>query len=108
MSRFRAVRDKDRVIFLRATDVDSFEGSGNYVVLHARGREFRVRTSLRELATQLDPLHFRRVHRSTIVNMDRIREVQPWFGGDYVVILTDGRQLRASRTFASDLLRPLQ
>ena len=102
------VRDEDRAYFVRVADVDWFEGFGNYVKLHVRGQEHRFRGSLRELLAQLDPIQFRRVHKSTIVNVDRIREVQPWFGGDYVVILQDGGKLKVSRTYAVDLLQRLQ
>jgi two-component system LytT family response regulator len=70
--------------------------------------QYRLRVSLRELEQRVDPCHFRRIHRSTLVNIDRIKEVQPWFGGDYVVLLRDGTQLRASRTYSAELLEPLQ
>ena len=103
-----AVRIDERTFFVRTSDVDAFGASGNYVVVHAGDRQFKMRVSLRDLVQQLDPTRFRRIHRSTIVNIDRIREVQPWFGGDYIVIMHDGKQLRASRTFARDLLRPFQ
>ena len=103
-----AVRVDERVVFVRTIDIDWFGGSGNYVTIHVAKQEYRLRFNLRDLIAQLDPVRFRRIHRSTIVNVDRIREVQPWFGGDYIVILHDGQQLRASRTFASDLLKPLQ
>ena len=103
-----AVRVDERTFFVRTADVDWFGGNGNYVMVHVRDQQFKMRVSLRDLMQQLDPGRFRRVHRSTILNIDRVREVQPWFGGDYVVILQDGRQLRVSRTFAPDLLRPLQ
>jgi two-component system, LytTR family, response regulator len=102
------IRDEERAYFVRAADVDWFEGFGNYVKLHARGQEHRIRGSLRELTEQLDPIQFRRVHKSTIVNVDRIKEVQPWFGGDYVVILHDGSKLKVSRTYAVDLLQRFQ
>ncbi|HEX5577415.1 MAG TPA: LytTR family DNA-binding domain-containing protein, partial [Gemmatimonadaceae bacterium] len=68
----------------------------------------RLRISMRSLLEQLDSRQFVRIHKSTVVNLDRVREVQPWFGGDYVVILTDGRQLKVSRTFAQDFLKPVQ
>jgi len=92
-------------IFVTAYDDQALRAFG----VHAMDYVVKpMRVSLRDLMQQLDPGHFRRVHRSTILNIDRVREVQPWFGGDYVVILQDGRQLRVSRTFAPDLLRPLQ
>jgi two-component system LytT family response regulator len=107
LSRF-VVRHGDRASLVRAADVDWIAADGNYVVLHARGAAHRLRVSLRTLAEQLDPKQFARIHKSTIVNLDRVRELQPWFGGDYVAILVDGKQLRVSRSFAAAILRPLQ
>lgn len=102
------VRRNDKLTLLRADEVDWFEGASNYVNLHVKNNEYRLRVSIRSLVERLDPDVFVRIHKSTIVNVDRIKEVQPWFSGDYVVILNDGRQLRVSRTFAPSLLRPIQ
>jgi two-component system, LytTR family, response regulator len=91
------VRADGRVYFVRVADIDWIEGARNYVKLHA-GRDVHVmRRSLTALATMLDPRRFARIHRSTIVNVDRIREMQPWFSGDYVVILQSGTKLRMTR-----------
>lgn len=102
------VRRNDKLTLLKADEVDWIEGASNYVNLHVKNQEYRLRVSIRSLMERLDPALFVRIHKSTIVNIDRIREVQPWFSGDYVVILHDGRQLRVSRTFAPSLLRPIQ
>ena len=102
-----AVREDGHVRFVAVRDVDYLEGDGNYVRLNVRGRAHRVRASIGALATRLDPAQFVRIHRSTIVNIERVREVQPWFGGDYVALLDGGVQLRVSRTYAQDLLKPL-
>jgi len=102
------VRTDDRVHLVPVRDVDWFEGAGNYVRLHVGTKDLRIRLSLTALLARLDPAQFVRVHRSTIVNVERIREVQPWFGGDYLIILTGGQQLRVSRTYAPQLLRPMQ
>jgi two-component system LytT family response regulator len=102
------VRRNDRTVVVRTDEVDWFEGDGNYVRLHVRGESFRLRVTIRSLSEQLDPSQFARIHRSTIVNVGRIKEIQPWFGGDYVAILHDGQRLRVSRTFAADLLKPMQ
>jgi len=102
------VRDDDRTRFIPASSVDWFEADNNYVVLHVSGANHRLRSAISVLARSLDPRQFAQIHRSTIVNLDRIKEVQPWFGGDYVAILHDGRQLRVSRTFAPKVLRPFQ
>jgi two-component system LytT family response regulator len=107
LTRF-GVRHDDRTQFVLATAVDWFEADGNYVRLHVGAAEHRLRTSITRLARELDPRQFAQIHRSMIVNLDRVREVQPWFGGDYVAILHDGRRLRVSRTYAPQILRPLQ
>ena len=103
-----AIRVDERIVFVRTSEIDYFESARNYVKVHVAGVQYRLRVSLRELEKRIDPSHFRRIHRSTMVNVDRIKEVQPWFGGDYVVLLRDGTQLRASRTYSAELLEPLQ
>jgi two-component system LytT family response regulator len=105
LTRF-AVREDGRVRFVAAADVDWIEADGNYIVLHVGEARHRVRASLRRVAEELDPKLFARIHRSAVVNIDRIREVQPWFGGDYIAILRGGAKLRVSRLRAAQLLRP--
>ena len=105
LTRF-AVREDGRVRFVAAAEVDWIEADGNYMVLHVGEARHRVRASLRSVIEELDPRLFARIHRSAIVNIDRIREVQPWFGGDYIAILRGGAKLRVSRLRAAQLLRP--
>lgn len=92
---------------VRVEDVDWFEAEGNYVRLHVGKVSHLIRSTLRAMEEQLDPAAFIRIHRSTIVNVNRIREIQPWFGGDYIAMLHDGRQLRVSRSHREQLLRPV-
>ncbi|HEX6048489.1 MAG TPA: LytTR family DNA-binding domain-containing protein [Gemmatimonadaceae bacterium] len=101
-----AVRSNGRVRFVQAVDVDWIEADGNYMVLHVGETTHRVRAAITALAEGLDPKRFVRIHRSVIVNVERIREVQPWFGGDYIAILHSGAKLKVSRLRASALLRP--
>ena len=101
-----AVRSDGRVRFVAAADVDWIEADGNYMVLHVGETRHRLRASLAGLTEGLDPKQFVRIHRSVIVNVERIREVQPWFGGDYIAILRTGAKLRVSRLRAPQLLRP--
>jgi len=101
-----AVRANGRVRFVAAADVDWIEADGNYMVLHVGEATHRLRASLAALTEGLDPKQFVRIHRSVIVNIDRIREVQPWFGGDYIAILRTGAKLKVSRLRAAHLLRP--
>ena len=107
VSRF-AVRDDDCTRFVPAADVDWIGVERNYAVLHVGPVAHRIRVTLQALATMLDPRAFVQVHRSCIVNLARVREVQPWFGGDHVAILADGTRLRVSRTYAPGLLQPVR
>lgn len=98
------VRTGSRIRFVDMNDVDWIGGAGNYVILHVAGSEHRVRGSLKGFAAKLDARRFVRIHHSYIVNLDRVRELQPWSHGEFVVILQDGTQLTSSRTY-SDALR---
>ena len=99
------VRDRGRVTFVRHADVDWIEGAGDYVRLHARERSWLMRDTLSAVEKRLDPRKFLRIHRSTIVRLDRIRELQPFENGDAAVHLRDGLELRASRSYRSALAR---
>jgi two-component system, LytTR family, response regulator len=102
-----SVAGRNSTQLVRVEDVDWFEAEGNYVRLHVGTTSHLIRSTLRGMADQLDPATFIRIHRSTIVNVNRIREIQPWFGGDYIAILHDSRQLRVSRSYRDQLLRPV-
>jgi two-component system LytT family response regulator len=102
-----AIRENGRVYFVPVASIDWIEADGNYLILHAAGRTHRMRATLGAVADKLDPKQFVRVHRSAVVNVDCIREVQPWFGGDYIAILRTGEKLRVSRLRAAQLLRPM-
>lgn len=101
------VREGEGYGFVETGRIDWLEAAGNYVRLHAGERSWLIRATLGAVQESLDPGRFVRIHRSTIVNVDRIREIQPWVGGDYIAILKDGRKLRVSRTHREELLRPM-
>jgi two-component system, LytTR family, response regulator len=84
-----------------------FEACRNHVRAHLAASNHLVSTTLGALAERLDPERFVRCHRSNILNLDAVREIQPWFGGDYVAILVNGQQVRVSRTHRDAILRPL-
>lgn len=100
-----AVKTGGRVLFLRAEEIDWVEAAGNYVKLHVGAESHLYRESMKNMEVRLDGETFVRIHRSSIVNVDRIRELQPWFHGEYVVILQDGTRLMASRVFSDRLDR---
>ena len=87
------------VTFVRTDDIDWLEADGDYVRIHAGKATHVVRDTIAELTAKLPAERFVRVHRSIVVNTERIREVQPWFKGDYVLILNDGTKLRSGRTY---------
>lgn len=97
------VKTAGRVYFLRAEEIDWFEAAGNYVKLHAGKDEHLIRETMANLEDQLNPKKFVRIHRSTIVQIERIKELQPWFHGDYVVLLRDGTKLTLSRSYRDRL-----
>ncbi|HEX2187392.1 MAG TPA: LytTR family DNA-binding domain-containing protein [Longimicrobiaceae bacterium] len=99
------VRSGDRVLLLRAAEVDWIGAEGNYAELHAGGRTYLIRETMSALEARLDPATFLRVHRSAIVNLDRVRELRPGLGGDYMVTLADGAELRLSRGYRAKLER---
>jgi two-component system, LytTR family, response regulator len=93
------IKKRGRAQFVRADEVDWIESDGNYVRIHVGTTSHLVRGTIAACADRLDPRRFVRVHRRYIVNIDRVSEVQPWFGGDYVIILGNGHKLRLSRNF---------
>ena len=93
------IKASGRIHFVRMADVDWCEASGNYVRVHVRPQEHLVRDTMSHLESQLDPDQFVRIHRSTIVNVDRIQEMHSSFNGEYVVLLRDGTRLTLSRGY---------
>jgi two-component system, LytTR family, response regulator len=97
---------KGRFLFLNVRDLDWIEAEGNYLRLHSNGISHLIRGNMNEMERKLDPARFMRIHRSTIVNLQRIREVQPWFRGHHRVVMTNGQELKLSR-YQKDKLRTL-
>jgi two-component system LytT family response regulator len=93
-----------RMLILKAVDVDWLEAAGNYVTLHVGRSTHLLRESLNALEKKLDPQQFVRLHRSAIVNVDRIKELAPWSGGEQSVVLHDGTQLTVGRVFRARLM----
>ena len=93
------IKREGSVTFVRTDDIDWLEADGDYVRIHAGKATHMVRDTIAEVTAKLPAERFVRVHRSIVVNTERIREVQPWFKGDYVLILNDGTKLRSGRTY---------
>jgi two-component system LytT family response regulator len=97
------VKTSGRVVFLKVRDIDWLEGSGNYVSLHVQKDSYLLRDSLNALEKKLDPEQFIRLHRSAIVNVERIRQITPWSRGEQAAVLTDGTSLTIGRAFRARL-----
>jgi two-component system LytT family response regulator len=86
------------------SDIDWIEAAGSHVRLHAGNCVHLLKAGIGEVERKLDPLQFMRIHRSTIVNLDRIAHVEPYGGSDYQVVLWDGTKLRVGRSARDRLL----
>jgi two-component system LytT family response regulator len=109
MERVRAHRTRvpiktdGRVTFLPVEEIDWIESADNHVKIHAKGETHVLRRTLQSMQASLSPADFVRVHRSSIVNVARIEEIQPWFNGEYVVLLRDGTKVQTSRGYRARL-----
>jgi len=97
------VKRKDRVHVIQTDEVDWISSDDKYVIVHARGEEYLLRDSLSSLESRLNPSSFLRIHRSTIVNLRKIRSLEPLFHGDYKVSLEGGQHLVLSRRHRAQL-----
>jgi len=101
------VKSNGRMFILKVDEIDWIGAEGNYISAQAGTECYLVRESISNIEQQLDPAKFLRIHRSTIVNIERIRELQPWFHGEYRIILKDGKELMLSRTYRDKFLKAL-
>lgn len=101
------IRNNDRVIIIKTEDIEWIEAQGNYIRIHFGKQSSLMRETLGNLAAQLDPKRFARIHRSQIVNIDHILELQPWSHREYRVVLRNGTQLTLSRTYRDQLYQLL-
>ncbi|MCG8607099.1 LytTR family DNA-binding domain-containing protein [bacterium] len=97
------IKASGRVFFLRTDEIDWIESAGNYLRLHVGKEAHLLRDTMNALAARLDPQKFVRIHRSTMVNIDRTREIQTWFNGEYRLILEDGTKLNSSRGYRDQI-----
>jgi two-component system LytT family response regulator len=91
------VTEGGHIFFVKISEIDWIAAEGNYARLHVGARQHQIRETLTNLEARLNPRDFVRIHRSTIVNAHRIREIHPWFRGHHLVVLKDGHELRMSR-----------
>src|SRR5581483_7306985 len=97
------IKSGGRVIFLNCDEIDWLEAAANYVKINVGKQSYLLRKGIGEIADRLDPTQFVRIHRSTIVNIERIKELQPVNSGEYIVVLKDGKELSCSRGYRTGL-----
>lgn len=97
------IKSGGRVFFLEAGEIDWIEAEGNYVSVHSGKKSHLLRETISSLEAQLDPKKFRRIHRSAIVQIDKIKELQLWLHGEYRIVLHSGAQLMLSRNYRENL-----
>lgn len=104
------VRASGRILFFRPSEINWIEAAANYVRIHLRtGATYLIRNTMQDIDKKLDPALFVRIHRSFIVNIERVRELEPCGGGEYLVKLQDGKSLPLGKAFRSrikDLAQP--
>jgi two-component system LytT family response regulator len=92
-----AVPVNGRILLIETKEIDWIEAERNCVHIHVGSRNYELRTTLSSVESKLHPRQFVRIHRSTIVNMSKVKEIQPWFHGHHKVLMTNGVELRMSR-----------
>jgi two-component system LytT family response regulator len=102
-----AIKSRGRITFLSVDDIDWIEAADNYVQVHTGRQSHLVHATLNGLESRLDSRCFLRIHRSAIVNISRIKELQPLFHGEYRIVLKDSTELTSGRRYRSNLHRLL-
>ncbi|MFI5251498.1 MAG: LytR/AlgR family response regulator transcription factor [Bacteroidota bacterium] len=98
------IKTAKRIFFVEMKEIDWVQAAGDYVWVHTRGEKYLIRQTMNDMDHSLDPATFIRIHRSTIVNIDRIKELQPLYRGDYAVVLHNGVKLTMGRTYREKVL----
>ena len=97
------IKSGGRIYFLKTAEIDWVEGAGDYLTLHSGSQTHLIRETMGNFHAKLDPQKFLRIHRSTIVNIERIKDIRPLYKGEYVITLTSGVGLKASRGYRHEL-----
>jgi two-component system LytT family response regulator len=97
------IKSAGKIIFVDVDEIDYLEAAGNYVVLHAGGQEYRTRETMNVFEERLSQAQFVRIHRSAIVNRKQIKELRPWFTGEYAVVMKSGKELTLTRSYRDRL-----
>lgn len=96
------------VVFLKTAEVEWIQASGNYIEVHTAREAYLLRETMARIEPRLDPEQFLRIHRSTIVNLDSVKQLEPWDQGELVMTLKNGKQFTVGRTYCDRLRRVLE
>jgi two-component system, LytTR family, response regulator len=102
-----SIKSAGRILLLDVDEIDWIEAADNYVQVHAGQASHLLLATMNSLETRLNPQQFLRIHRSTIVNLKRIKELHPMFHGEFRVILQDNTQLTSGRSYSKNLQKLL-
>jgi two-component system LytT family response regulator len=102
------IREESATVRLPVCSIDWIDAAGDYMCVHAEGKTYVLRETMKDLESVLDPEIFRRVHRSTIVNINRVRQLRPHTNGEYFLTLDDGQEIKLSRTYRESVDKLLQ
>ncbi len=98
-------KDGSKVVMLDSHEIEWIDAAGDYMCIHASGKTHIIRETMKALQTRLDPVRFQRIHRSAIVNIDRVKELHPHSNGEYFIILDNGAELKLSRSYKDVVAR---
>jgi two-component system LytT family response regulator len=99
-----SVKSNDRIIFLQLNEIEWLESEANYIRIYTKGKSYQVRETMNDFLLRVNPKDFIRIHRSTAVNFNYVKELQPWSNDNYIVILKDGTKLSIGRTYRKNIL----
>jgi two-component system, LytTR family, response regulator len=102
------IREDAGTIRLDVRTIDWIDAAGDYMCVHADGRTYVLRETMKSLEAVLDPNVFQRVHRSTIVNVNRVKRLRPHTNGEYFLTLEDGQEIKLSRSYRDRVDQLLQ
>ncbi len=102
------VKDKNKIMLINTKDIEWIEAAGDYVALHHNGRKPLMNESMNKMESQLDPSKFMRIHRSAIVNIEKIKHLEPYFNGEFYLVLSDGTKVKSSRRYKHKILSVFQ
>jgi len=99
------IKSAGRIFFVKTSEIIRIKAAGKYLEIMLADQELTTRQTMNEIESKLDPNHFLRIHRSTIINLDQIKEMQHWYKGDYIFILQNGEKFTSSSSYRKNLER---